>query len=220
MCWYGARLGPPPFIRNDMSTTTPRSINKNVLKLCSQITTGTPLYVPVRPDGSAESQQCFQNVVRKINRDGGSQCVGWRIWERPELYVEAEFHAVWRTPLGELFDITPLPDDERTILFLFDKTRPYKDRQRDNIRMPIVESLPLRNIFAAKEQQFRILNRGSRARIAEGAISLRGVEMDEYERTEHRIAVAEKMLERGLNDRSKCLCESGRAYVRCCGKLK
>jgi hypothetical protein len=190
------------------------------LGLCSQITTGTPYYVPLHPDSLAEAQQCFQNVASKIERHGGTRTVGWRIWERPGLYIEAEFHAIWQPPEGEPIDITPLHDGEASILFLPDKTRLYKGRQRDNIRLAMADSLPLQNIFAAKEQQFRILNRGARARIAAGAIALRGVELAEYERTEQRIAVAEMMLECGLDGNSKCLCASNRIYVRCCGKLK
>jgi hypothetical protein len=53
-----------------------------------------------------------------IQLHGGSMVLGYKIWYVPSLYIEAERHAVWHNPEGELVDITFNKDGEAKVLFL------------------------------------------------------------------------------------------------------
>ena len=43
--------------------------------------------------------------------------LGWRFWEWPGVFMEAEFHAVWQMPDGGLQDPTPNEWGEPKIKF-------------------------------------------------------------------------------------------------------
>ncbi len=96
-------------------------ITKGILKLARQIdATSTPDYVTVEPAAECEPGGCFQNVRAIVRRHGGSVQHGWRMREQPSVFVEGEFHAVWRRPEGDLVDVTPRTDGLSQILFLPD----------------------------------------------------------------------------------------------------
>jgi len=65
--------------------------------------------VKVVVDPSSLDNDCYQNCVRKVAREGGEVVVGWRrtpaTVERP-LIASIDHHAVWRNPQGELIDVS------------------------------------------------------------------------------------------------------------------
>ena len=69
--------------------------------------------VPYLPDSSAIVNACYQNVEDKVARDGGSAQYGWHFSHKyaPGIsevgYLVATHHAVWRSPKGQLIDVTP-----------------------------------------------------------------------------------------------------------------
>lgn len=86
---------------------TPVEIDDDVKKLISTVCPDSrPIYLPVEPESYAQVNECFPAVAEKIKRDGGSRVIGWQIW-KTNIIVEAEFHALWESPQGELKDITP-----------------------------------------------------------------------------------------------------------------
>jgi hypothetical protein len=72
-------------------------------------------YTPVRFIGGGERFQCFANVSEHILTHGGSAVVGWSFQPgppRPEQRNRlsgclTDTHVVWRSPEGELLDLTP-----------------------------------------------------------------------------------------------------------------
>lgn len=76
----------------------------------------TPHRIPVRASPAARWGWCATNVRNHMKQHGGDMVLGWTIWAGP-LLVEGEAHAVWRSPAGEMVDITPKPDGEREIVF-------------------------------------------------------------------------------------------------------
>jgi hypothetical protein len=56
-------------------------------------------------------------VLEKTKHDGGTIQFGWIIWQMPDVLLTAEFHTVWRDAKGNLFDITPKPQNEASIVF-------------------------------------------------------------------------------------------------------
>jgi hypothetical protein len=67
--------------------------------------------IPLRPEPWAEFRHCFANVARKVRQAGGSVQLGW-LWgldPADEGLLLAAHHAVWKSPTGDLLDITPAP---------------------------------------------------------------------------------------------------------------
>jgi len=119
-----------------MTTRAPREIAPKVLELCNEIKPGSgAVWVPVKTMKNAIQNDCFKNVAKKIKRDGGSIQYGWVIWEWVHVLVEAEFHAVWRSPDARLACVSPNDQNEDKILFLPDDSRSFDGINRiDNIR--------------------------------------------------------------------------------------
>lgn len=157
--------------------------------------------------------ECFANVELKIERDGGSREIGWQIWEWPNVYIEAEFHAVWVSPDSHRVDVTPKQIPVDRILFLPDLSLTYSKRQVDNIRQALRDDKLIRDFIRISETIFRVENKGDRAN------QLGVIEISRHE-IEPLIKAREflfRMLREGLGEHSLCGCNSGRKYKNCCG---
>lgn len=131
-------------------TDTPATITPEILTLCRSLAaTSVPEYVVVKPSPSARQMECYPNVERQIASSGGSIIYGWQIWEWSEVYLEAEFHAVWKTPAGELVDLTPKDQPTPRILFLEDPARKYENRMVPNVVFPLSEKPEVLELVAA-----------------------------------------------------------------------
>ncbi|NMN03805.1 MULTISPECIES: hypothetical protein [unclassified Novosphingobium] len=108
-----------------MIVTLPQRITTDLLAFCETISAGRPVYVRSRPAPGAQPSACFDNVSRKIAKSGGRVVYGWAIWHIPELYFEAEHHAVWQGRDGKLFDVSPQLGQVPKILFLPDSSAVY-----------------------------------------------------------------------------------------------
>jgi hypothetical protein len=97
--------------------TTPKKIN-SVVRQFSRELGGTPRYVPVSPLTFCEHMRCFLNVWEAVKCGGGKAIYGWIIWLDPKRMIDAEYHAVWETPDGKWYDITPTVDGEASIVFV------------------------------------------------------------------------------------------------------
>ena len=104
--------------------TTPLNISPQILELCRSINSDAkPNFIPVNSRPEYAEGDCWENVELHIRRSGGEAQHGWMIWENPHLWIEAEFHSVWKCGNGELIDITEKGDGETKILFLPDSKR-------------------------------------------------------------------------------------------------
>ncbi|MCR6496278.1 hypothetical protein LJB71_08640 [Thermomonas sp. S9] len=120
-----------------MHTTTPGEISRPIKRLIEKVVPGgNGIYLPVNPEAGAVVNECFPNVQAKLERDGGQMLCGWQVWEWPHVLVEAEFHAVWKSPAGALVDITPKAQNETHILFVPDPRLSYQGLAKDNVRVP------------------------------------------------------------------------------------
>src|SRR5437660_241975 len=105
----------------------PREIREYVQEFCQEIAPqGEPIYLAVTPSDQDVLLDCLVNVERRIAESGGDIQYGWRIWEWVNTLIEAEFHAVWRSPDGNLIDVTPAPHDYKRVLFLPDNGTVYE----------------------------------------------------------------------------------------------
>lgn len=76
-----------------------------------------PTFVPVLAAPSAKVNAVHANVDDTIRVNGGEHAPGWLIWEMRVL-LNAERYACWRSPEGNVIDVSPKPDGEKRILFL------------------------------------------------------------------------------------------------------
>lgn len=64
---------------------------------------------------------CLQNAEYQVAQQGGSVVYGWQITEGA-CYYEILHHVIWRSPDGELIDVTPHMLGATEIRFLADKS--------------------------------------------------------------------------------------------------
>lgn len=143
---------------------TPAEVSRELAALCATLAlTVEPTYVAVRPIEGAPTNECFPLVDATVLRDGGSSMLGWSLWEFPGVFVEAEFHAVWASPTGELIDVTPKNLPTSRILFLPGKDLVYSGRQVNNVRRALRADPCIAEYLATFDAEHELLNRGIRA---------------------------------------------------------
>jgi hypothetical protein len=93
-----------------------------------------PINVPLQPENAAELSNCFNNVARKVAKDGGSIVYGWALLPQKHI-LEAEKHAIWKTPDGEYLDITPRSIPIPMLQFVIDDEFKYEGQLVGNVRI-------------------------------------------------------------------------------------
>ncbi len=110
-----------PNIEKANNSLTVPELNEATISFCKSFAPESePQYVPNRPEAFADTHKCAYNVLEKVRRDGGQLVLGWEIGLVPQLWVSGDFHVVWKSPKGELIDITPHTPKRETTLFLED----------------------------------------------------------------------------------------------------
>lgn len=202
-----------------MDARTPKALAPLVLQLVADLgLAGTPMYLEVAPVAGAKMLDCFPVVAAHVDEVGGAVCYGWRIWELPWAYIEAEFHAVWRSPDGDLIDITPNQLGATRVLFVEAPDAVYEGRQVKNVRRMLGENPAVGEFIDASDAEFDFLNRGSRA--DEYHLRLTPAEAAELHAIRSRRADALVAMMRSLPKPERndpCPCGSGRKYKKCCG---
>jgi len=203
-----------------MKPRLPKAISDPIRSLGRELVPGgEPRFVELRPVPDAAVSDCFPVVAGRVAREGGAVCHGWRFWELPGIFVEAEFHAVWRNVEGVLIDISPIPMKVDRILFLPDPARVYEGRQVNNVRRALRADPAIQEFFRACDAGFELMNRGERAE-QHGRIVLEGPEKEEWVAIETKKGMAlatamSRIPAPGRND--PCPCESGKKFKKCHG---
>ena len=201
---------------SDTITVVPSEISPLVMDFCNTVSPGqTPQYVNVIPESYCQENFCFPNVEQKVQIDGGSIVYGWQIWLMPEILIEAEFHAVWKSPQGELIDIIPRSQPVEKILFIQDLERTYTGKKVDNIRKNISDNELVDTFINIAKCEFNIVSYfetfKSRYFIPEMDIEI-GKELIEI----HRIYLG--MIRNKMKRSDRCICGSGKKFKNCCEK--
>ena len=161
----------------------PQEIGKTVQQFCNYFSLGEEaVWVPVDPRADSTFGDCFKDVERQVSEKGGDIVYGWIVWEWPRILIEGEFHAVWKSPVGKLIDLTTKPDGEQRIVFVPDPQRSYEGRQRDNLRLALWDHNLVHEFIEAHKQMHELFERN---RISELASA---VDVDEHARLQERIA--------------------------------
>lgn len=135
------------------------------------------------------------------------------------MFIEAEFHAVWKNESGILRDLTPKDIKLSRILFLPDHNRVYDGKQVNNVRRALANDIDVTKFIQASEDEYKILNRGERAKQT-GEIVFEGLEAIEYNNIMKRKYSAQANIVRRYPPQKNdpCPCGSGDKYKRCHGK--
>ena len=122
------------------------------------------------PEEWGQPMKCFENVMRKVQQDGGGVKFGWMFHHRHVIdipgpgYLIAVHHAVWHASNGQLIDGTPFHSNPKhhplapggDVLFLVD------DRARPIITDTLIAPLPSR--FRSLSDDERLVNHVQRLR--------------------------------------------------------
>ena len=204
-----------------MKFGTPKSITTPIVDLCRTLNPASaPVYLPIQPAPNAAPLDCFVNVRRAVGSGGGQIQYGWAIWEWPNVYVEAEHHAVYAAPDGRLIDISPsplsavthrlfLPDDAATFDF---ENEGYR---RDNVRRALSNDPLIEEMFHLASERTAILN----AIPGFGMVQIEGDDAERFQGNQERAAQIELQL--GMKYTAQgapCPCGSGVKFKRCHGE--
>ena len=120
----------------------------------------SPFYINCSPLQDALENDCFPLIENYVARHGGTSVFGWAIWERPKVFIEAEFHAVWCAPDGSYLDLSPRPLPIPRILFLPNHNRKYNGAQVNNIRKALTKDKDVQRFLSLSDHWFRLINKG------------------------------------------------------------
>ena len=194
----------------NISSTTPNEIAQKILDFCAEIEpTNRPFFVSVRPVTDVRFNYCLTDVPLHSPKWGGNTQFGWIIWECPNVFLEAEFHACWLNPDNELIDITPKPDNEAQILFLPDSYRIYEHKAIPNRRKALIDNEFTRLWLKCENKKDEIRAKHFKNDEVDSVAAAA-----EFEKWLALLGQGKQKI--GRND--PCPCGSGLKYKKCCLK--
>jgi hypothetical protein len=186
--------------------TTPRVITPEIRELCRSISEHEPVFVAVNVDPGSLINECFHNVDTYIEKHGGQRVLGWSIWQRANVLIEAEAHAIWKSPTGEIFDITPHTNNETSILFLVDHQMTYSGNCIPNIRKALTSSPLVAEFIGLFNERDRIASESPLNTFSLPTYMVR------------RMMEIEQVLNQRVGRNDPYPCQSGIKHKKCCGK--
>lgn len=190
-------------------------VNKFLPELLVRINArNNPIPVNIQPENDAAINSCFYNVQRKVAKDGGSVTYGWAI--RPLKYmIEAEKHAIWKTPHGGYLDITPTVPTSQQTLFVVDDEFVYTGQLVDNVRINICDNKVVDDWIFVCESIHTLYSYGRRT--AEHEIAMPENLVPMLTGLENFAKVFEPYIEANGNYDSTCFCGGQLPYKNCHG---
>lgn len=187
--------------------TTPTSITEMLRRLCNDLNPmGQPLWVKVAPESWALENECFPNVQKKIEQDGGSFVNGWAIWQWANMLITAEAHCVWQRPDSVLIDITPHNYGEQTILFVPDANVIFEGIIIPSKRAPMTGSPKIKTLIdLLNERDYRLKESGTSKTCTFPKPFIQEIQN------------IIKDITRKASRNDPCPCGSGLKFKKCCG---
>ncbi|WP_236183853.1 SEC-C metal-binding domain-containing protein [Pseudomonas protegens] len=165
------------------------------------------VYVQVEPTLNSLPNECYSNVARMVEERGGRSILGWQIWEWKGYFAEAESHAIWKSPTGELLDVTPKL--EKQILFIEDPENKFIGNRVNNIRSALLDAEIVHDFIEAgnaKHALFGHVQNGTRLETWKVVIG---------ERLDHATHLLPNLFKKKANTNQQCPCGSGLRYHDC-----
>lgn len=201
-----------------ISPLTPCKDSKSVQALLKKLNSEIePFYVRCQPDPSLVENECFLLVDQYVKEHGGERINGWSLWEQPNLFIEAEFHAIWKSKQGDYLDLNHRQHKTENILFLPQFNLVYEGFRRNNIRLPLTNNKYVHDFLKVKDSEFEFKNRGNRKGFREVRLT-DSAEIKEYENLMHTLLILELELNKLINPLTNydpCICGSGKKAKWC-----
>jgi hypothetical protein len=198
-----------------MQPFSPKTVNLYVEELLAKLNAEIePELLTIHPESYSKEANCFVNVNKKIELDGGSVCYGWAVLQS-SIICEAERHSVWVSPDDELVDITPRPHGITEILFIPDENFVYMGQLEDNVRINITTNSVVDDFILICEYLEKVEATGERKNEDEiqlpssQAAHLRNVLLRLKQNTYYFI------IKMKGNINTKCWCNSNKSYKNC-----
>ena len=194
-----------------MIVDTPKEVTDIVKGFCYEIgSINEPIWVDVLPEQNAVEGDCFFNVQNLIEEKGGSIQYGWQIWECEGHFIEAEFHAVWKSENGNLVDITPKDRPTSRILFVPENNKKYDGNDVENIRKSLSSNKLVSYILSLAHEEYKMISAG---RIG----SSMNINMDQskYRNIQTSKSLLVNMVDDNMTRNSLCACRSGNKFKHC-----
>jgi len=188
----------------------PDKDNENIRKVISLLDIDTePFYLDILPDDGAEFGACFINVLNKVAKENGEIIYGWQFAEYSYM-IEAQFHAIWKSPSGNYIDITKHRGTyENKSLFVIDVKRKFDGTKTDNVRLNTTDNELVDDMIELESARFRFLNN------LENQLYFNAEETVVSNDIESTIDLLEEMYFNDYTIHAKCLCNSGKSYNDC-----
>lgn len=127
--------------------------------------------------------------------------------------MEAEAHSVWRSPKGELVNITPHHDGEKRILFLCDRNMAYSCEKIGGVRLALTGSLLAVELIDLSNRMDKIVSDYKLGTgIPDSDLRERILPIEKQKRA----IIAQMSQKAERND--PCTCMSELKYKKCCGR--
>lgn len=190
--------------------TTPARITQVIIDFCASITSdSSPEYIDVCPAPWAALNECFNNVYRMVKQYGGSMISGWAVWQRGNMLLDAEAHAIWRAPDGKLIDITPHSYNEKRILFLFDSSVCYQGITIPSHRQALTDSPLVAEFIRLYSERDHFMQSSTLGNVYVMPADLH-----------NRINALQFLFSQEVGRNDPCPCGSGLKYKKCCGQFQ
>lgn len=176
---------------------------------------GVPIAVPILPEPDAVLGSCFYNVQRKVNREGGKSCYGWAVRLTTNV-LEVEKHAIWLSPKGEYWDVTPITHVKTYTEFVVDDEFVYQGQLTDNIRLNISDNKAVDDLIKVNETIGIIWTYGSR--LGELNVSLPNVFAPLLTELIKRVDILSNYIDNDGSYDTPCFCGSDNCYKLCHGR--
>lgn len=201
-------------------TVCPNRLTTAIMDLVKQIgCPASPVFVPVKPLKFRWCllNECFNNVKKHSSRKRGAVIYGWDITGIPAGMIEAEFHAVWKSPKGELIDITPKLYDFKRTLFLEDPAREYRGKTVPSMFQPIFPNDPLCSELVSRAKRRVEIIQKHEDPTNPNQMSLPVQVANELQGNQIRIQEILTLIRDGAPSPTElCPCEKGATYGSCC----
>ena len=188
----------------------PNKDNENIRKVISLLDIDTePFYLDIIPDDDAEFGACFINVLNKVAKENGEIVYGWQFAEYSYM-IEAQFHAIWKSPNGKFVDITKrVGTDEKKNLFVIDAKRKFDGTKTDNVRLNTTDNELVDDMIELEKARFRFLNK------TENELYFNAEETVIWNDIDITVDLLEEMYFSDYTVQTNCRCNSGKTYNDC-----
>lgn len=212
---------PPDFVPNVDS--------KSVKKLRESLGTDREaVRLRVMTETGDRDRDCYMNVQRRIDRNGGRMQLGWTVWQHGDLFIEAEPHAVYDPSDGQSWiDCTPHTGSPGEVLFIpNDETYDFDTKElADNVRVALRDDPRLRKALDLYSQKTRVLNTVPGVDVPlPMSVAMRAQQIQDEADTllaeVMGLAVPRQTTLGGakVGRNAPCPCGSGKKYKKCCGR--